>query len=63
MEAAVLIGLLGAGYMYNSKEDKNPINTTVNKEINMPSGTNVYDSNHYEESEKMIQYSSPGRAW
>ena len=56
MEAAVLIGLLGAGYMYNSKEEgKNPINTTVNKEINMPSGENVYDSNHYEKSEKVIQ--------
>jgi hypothetical protein len=56
VEAVVLIGLLGVGYMYSSKEeDKNPINTTIIKEINMPSGTNVYDSNHYEESEKIIQ--------
>ena len=56
MEAVVLVGLLGAGYMYNSKnEDNNPIDTPVNKEINMPSGNNVYDSNHYNESEKLVR--------
>ena len=56
MEAVVLVGLLGAGYMYNSKnEDNNPIDTPVNKEIHMPSGYNVYDSDHYNESEKLVR--------
>ena len=45
MEAVVLLGLVGAGYLFNKQnEDNNPVNKVVNKDISMPSGDNLYNS-------------------
>ena len=44
MEAVVLLGLVGAGYLFNKgNENNNPINNAVNKEISDPSGDNLYN--------------------
>ena len=41
MEAAVLIGLMGVGYLFNKEnEDNNPINQSVRKDISTPNGDN-----------------------
>jgi hypothetical protein len=43
MEAAILMGLLGIGYLKN-KEQKTPIDTNVNEDISKINTGNVYDS-------------------
>ena len=43
MEAAILVGLIGAGLMIN-KDDSTPVQNNVNKEINFPSMDNAYES-------------------
>ena len=56
MEAVVLLGLVGAGYLFNKQnEDNNPVNKVVNKDISMPSGDNLYSSDFYNETDKMIR--------
>ena len=56
MEALVLLGLVGAGYLYNSnKEDKIPVTSSVNKEIIVPNGENVYHSEQYLETDKLVR--------
>ena len=56
MEAVVLLGLVGAGYLFNKQnEDNNPVNKAVNKDISMPSGDNLYNSDFYNETDKMIR--------
>jgi len=56
MEAVVLIGLVGAGYLFNKQnEDNNPVNKAVNKDISIPSGDNLYNSDFYNETDKMIR--------
>ena len=56
MEAAVLIGLMGAGYLLNKdKDDKNYISHDVNKEINLPSMNNTYDSTYVTDVDKMVK--------
>ena len=56
MEAVVLLGLVGAGYLFNKQnEDNNPVNKAVNKDISMPSGDNLYSSDFYNETDKMIR--------
>ncbi len=56
MEVAVLAGLVGIGYLYNSNnKDKNPINKRIDKEVSKPNGENVYHSEFYNEADKVIQ--------
>jgi len=56
MEALVLAGLLGAGYLINKEEeDKNPITTPVKKEITVPNGENIYNSEHYNETDNLVR--------
>ena len=56
MEAAVLIGLMGVGYLFNKQnEDNNPINQSVRKDISTPNGDNLYNSEFYNETDKMIR--------
>lgn len=55
MEAVVLIGLLGAGYLMNNKDKKNQIVNHVNKDIHLPSMDTTYESNNYNNSEKMVR--------
>jgi len=56
MEAIVLLGLVGAGYLYNSnKEDQNPVTSSVTKEISVPNGENVYHSEHYNSVDSMVR--------
>ena len=56
MEVAVLAGLVGIGYLFNKdNDDKNPINTEVKKEISTPNGDNVYNSEFYEEADKVVR--------
>ena len=53
MEAAVLLGLIGIGYLNNNRNENIEVN--VNKEINIPSGDNVYNSGYYDETNKVIK--------
>ena len=56
MEVAVLAGLVGIGYLFNSKnKDNNPINNSVQKEVSTPNGENVYHSEFYNEADKVIR--------
>ena len=55
MEAVVLIGLLGAGYLLNKDDKKNPVTNNVNKDISFPSMDNTYESNHYNNTEKLVR--------
>ena len=53
MEALVLAGLIGFGYLYNSKEEN--VDVTVNKELNLSGGNNVYNQGYYDETQKLIK--------
>lgn len=56
MEVAVLMGLVGFGYLLNSKnKDHNPVDITVNKDISTPNGDNVYNSEFYNEADNVIR--------
>jgi hypothetical protein len=57
MEAGILIALLGAGYLFNKNNDDdiNPINVDVDKEIHFPSMENTYNSDYYNETQKMVR--------
>jgi hypothetical protein len=56
MEALVLLGLVGAGYLYNTnKENNNPVTSSVNKEIVVPNGENVYHSEQYDGVDSMVR--------
>lgn len=56
MEAVVLLGLIGAGYLVNkTNEDSIPQEINVNKDINFPNGDNIYHSEQIDENKKMIQ--------
>lgn len=56
MEALVLLGIIGVGYLANEKnENKNPVDVSVSNEINYPSNNNIYDSTHYNEIENDIK--------
>ena len=62
MEAAILMGLVGLGHLVNTtNENKNPINTNVNKDIVIPNGNNVYDSSFYEEANNHVRALAEGR--
>ena len=56
MEALVLMGIIGVGYLANEQnENKNPVDKIVSKEINQPSNNNLYDSNHFNEIENAVK--------
>jgi len=55
MEAAILMGLLGIGYLKN-KEQKTPIDTNVNEDISKINTGNIYDStNYYKETNDQVK--------
>tara|TARA_B100001094_G_scaffold249792_1_gene247159 strand:- start:285 stop:2033 length:1749 start_codon:yes stop_codon:yes gene_type:complete len=56
MEALVLLGLVGAGYLYNSnKEDQVPVTSSVKKQVVVPNGENVYHSEKYQEVDHLVR--------
>ena len=56
MEALVLLGLVGAGYLYNSnKEDQVPVTSVLNKDIIVPNGENVYHSEAYGDNDALVR--------
>ena len=55
MEAALFIGLLGAGYLINKDKDKNPIVNNVTNGPSMPSMNNTYDSTYVYDKQKEIE--------
>ena len=62
MEAAILMGLVGLGHLVNTtNENKEPINTNVNKDIIVPNGNNVYDSSFYEDVDNHVRSLAEGR--
>ncbi len=54
MEAALFIGILGAGYLLNKDKDKNPIVNNVTNGPSMPSMNNTYDSTYVYDTQKEI---------
>ena len=55
MEAAILLGLVGIGYLKN-KDQKTPIDTTVNEDISKINTGNIYDStNYYKETNEQVK--------
>lgn len=56
MEALVLAGLVGVGYLFNEeKQKKNPINVSVNSEISTPNGENLYNSEFYNQADQTVR--------
>lgn len=56
MEALVLMGIIGVGYLANEQnENKNPVDRIVSKEISQPNNNNLYDSNHFNEIENEVK--------
>lgn len=56
MEAIVLLGLVGAGHLFNNKnKDKNPITTPIQVDPVSPSGDNVYNSDTYSLNDNIVQ--------
>ena len=54
MEAAVLLGLIGAGFLLN-KDDKNPVQNNINKDISFPSMDNAYESIYIDKTKDIVQ--------
>lgn len=54
MEAALFIGILGAGYLLNKDKDKNPVVNNVTNGPSMPSMNNTYDSTYVYDTQKEI---------
>ena len=55
MEAAVLAGLVGIGYLFNNQnKDNNPITPQVTGQSVTPNGENLYNSQFYNEADKMV---------
>ena len=56
MEVAILSALVGLGYLFNEGNQNNdPINTNVTNEASTPNGENIYNSNDYEEVDKVMR--------
>lgn len=56
MEVAILSGLVGLGYLYNeSNKGNDPINTSVQNDASTPNGDNIYNSEFYNEADKVIR--------
>ena len=55
MEALVLAGLVGIGYLYNNdNKNKTPVTKQVSKDISFTSGDNIYNSEYSVEAVKSI---------
>ena len=55
MEALVIIGLIGIGLVTSNNDDNNHVNSEVDVDINNPSSDNLYHSDFYDESQKVIK--------
>lgn len=55
MEGVILLGLLGAGYLLNDKDDKHKTYPQATPPIFSGSGTTVYDINNYKDSQIIEQ--------
>tara|TARA_Y100000817_G_scaffold314452_1_gene313336 strand:+ start:1710 stop:3497 length:1788 start_codon:yes stop_codon:yes gene_type:complete len=56
MEVAILSGLVGLGYLFNeSNKDNDPVNTSVENDAATPNGDNIYNSEFYNEADKVIR--------
>ena len=56
MEALVIIGLIGIGLATsNNEDDNNHITNEVEGEVNVPSSNNLYNSDFYDQSQKIIK--------
>tara|TARA_B100000686_G_C16794030_1_gene980919 strand:- start:1908 stop:3695 length:1788 start_codon:yes stop_codon:yes gene_type:complete len=56
MEVAILSGLVGLGYLFNESNKNNaPVNTTVENSAATPNGDNIYNSEHYNDVDKVIR--------
>ena len=56
MEALVLAGLVGVGYLFNEEKNKNnPINSQVNNNVSTANGDNIYNSEFYNEADNMVR--------
>jgi len=61
MEVAILSGLVGLGYLFNeSNKNNNPVNTSVENEAATPNGDNLYNSEHYNEVDKVVRTLAEG---
>jgi hypothetical protein len=55
MEALVLAGLVGIGYLYNNdNKNKTPVTKQVSKDISFTSGDNIYNSEYSVEAENQL---------
>ena len=51
MEAIIMLGIIGTGYILNdSKENNDTIDGELTPELQLPTHNNVYDTNNYDES-------------
>ena len=50
MEGIILLGLLGAGYLLNDKDDKHKTYPQATPPLYSGSGNTVYDINNYKDS-------------
>lgn len=56
MEALVLAGLVGVGYLFNEKNSKkDPSNTEIKANVSSPNGENLYSSNFYNEADNVVR--------
>ena len=51
METAILMGLVGIGYLANNS-NRDEAHPEIHPEINTPTHSTVYDQNNFEESKK-----------
>ena len=54
METAILMGLVGIGYLANNS-NRDEAHPEIHPDINTPSHSTVYDQNNYSESKKVEQ--------
>ena len=53
MEALILLGVLGAGYLINEDKDKKqPLNNAINPPLIHGSGNTIYDQNNYKDAKQ-----------
>ena len=56
MEALVIIGLIGVGLATsNNEDDNNHVATEVNGDVHNPSSDNLYHSDFYDQSQKIVK--------
>ena len=56
MEVGILSALVGFGWLYNEKKNKmNPVNNVLDAEVLVPSGDNIYNSEHYNHVDEEVR--------